>query len=219
MQKKVLIIQQIIPEYRLAFFDLLKDELEKSNITLDLIYGGSDHSDDIKDVPTLLWAKRVPNRSLGIGKFKLKWQPLTKYLSDKDLIIVEKANKLLLNYYIIIARKFWKNRLGFWGHGRNLQADPQSAGNRLNKLFLKKCDWWWAYTKSVKDFLVEQRYPPSRITIVQNSIDTHTLRMQLADVNESEIILLKKQLGITGECIYRHFLRKDVCRKKIEFYS
>lgn len=216
MQKKVLIIQQIIPEYRLAFFDLLKVELEKSNIALELIYGGDNNSIDIQNDPVLPWARQIPNKSLGIGKLKLSWQPLTRYLSDKDLIIVEKANKLILNYYIIIARKFWKNRLGFWGHGRNLQADPQSPGNRLNKLFLKKCDWWWAYTNSVKDFLVQHQYPPSRITVVQNSIDTHALRMQLAEVDESEIIALKKHLGITG--IYTAiFCGRMYTEKKLHF--
>jgi len=197
MQKKVLIIQQIIPEYRIAFFKLLKTELEKSNITLDLIYGaGNNASESAQALP---WARQIANKSLGPGKLKLIWQPLIKYLGHKDLIIVEKANKLLLNYYIIVARKFWKNRLGFWGHGRNMQTDARSAGNRINSLFLKKCDWWWAYTNNVKDFLVQHRYPPTRITVVQNSIDTHTLRMQLAEVDESEIISLKKQFGINGK--------------------
>jgi L-malate glycosyltransferase len=198
MKKKVLIIQQILPEYRVAFFALLKTELEKCSISLELIYGDGNLDSDTNNDPALPWAMRIANRSIGIGKLKLNWQPLIKYLGDKDLIIVEKANKLLLNYYIIVARKFWKNRLGFWGHGRNLQADAQSPGNRINRLFLKKCDWWWAYTNSVKDFLVQHRYPPSRITVVQNSIDTHALRMQLAEVNESEINSLKKQLGITS---------------------
>ena len=198
MQKKVLIIQQIIPEYRLAFFKLLKAELEKSNITLDLIYGTGNNASEIENAQALPWARQIANKSLGFGKLNLIWQPLIKYLGHQDLIIVEKANKLLLNYYIIVARKFWKNRLGFWGHGRNMQADAQSTGNRINRLILKKCDWWWAYTNSVKEFLVQHRYPPGRITVVQNSIDTHTLRMQLSEVDESEIILLKKQFGINS---------------------
>ncbi len=199
MQKKVLIIQQIIPEYRVAFFSLLKAELEKCNIKLELIYGAGNIAGDINGDSPLPWARQITNKSLHIGKLKLIWQPLTKHLRDKDLIIVEKANKLILNYYIIIARKFWKNRLGFWGHGRNLQADAHSPANRINGLFLKKCDWWWAYTNSVKDFLVQNDYPLCRITVVENSIDTHTLRRQLAEVAESEIISLKNQFGITGK--------------------
>jgi L-malate glycosyltransferase len=198
MQKKVLIIQQIMPEYRVAFFALLKAELEKCGIALDLIYGAGNTVSDFKNDSALPWATRISSKSLSIGKLKLKWQPATKFLADKDLIIVEKANKLILNYYIIIARKFWKNRLGFWGHGRNLQANAQSPRNRINRLVLKKCDWWWAYTKGVKDFLIQNQYPPSRITVVQNSIDTHSLRMQLAEVDESEIVTLKKQFGITS---------------------
>lgn len=191
--KKVLIIQQIIPEYRIAFFNLLKTELEKENIELSLIFGTNKGSDQELDWPDL-----IPHKKLKIGALELIWQPVTKFLRGKDLIIVEKSNKLLLNYYMVIVRGFWKNKLAFWGHGRNLQSNPGGIRNRFAALFLRRCDWWFAYTNSVKDFLIKNKYPANKITVVQNSIDTQNLRKQLSGVTDDEVAALRKEFGITG---------------------
>jgi glycosyltransferase involved in cell wall biosynthesis len=63
-------------------------------------------------------------------------------------------------------------------------------------VLLNQCDWWFAYTSSVKKFLVQNQFPASRITTVQNAIDTTQLARQYQSVQESEVALLKKELGI-----------------------
>ena len=197
--KKVLIIQQVIPEYRIAFFNLLKDGLAKENIELSLIYG--DRSSSYKsgsDFYELEWGKLILNRTFKIGKIQLCWQPVIKHLKGNDLVIVERANKLLLNYFLIVVRRFWNIKLGFWGHGRNLQAKSNSFGNKFGLLFLKKCDRWFGYTNSVKFFLIKNKYPSDKITVVQNAIDTLPLQKQLSEINNDEIKELKRQLGIIG---------------------
>lgn len=200
--KKVLIIQQIIPEYRIAFFELLKDELAKENIELNLIYSNSSTSyKSGSHYYELEWGKLILNKIIKIGKLQLCWQPLTKHMKDYDLIIVEKSNKLLLNYYLMVVRSFRKNKLGFWGHGRNLQANSNSMANKFGLLFIKQCDWWWAYTEGVKGFIVEKGFPPEKITVVQNAIDTAKLKQQIAEVADKEVMELKHQLGIKGDKI------------------
>ena len=197
--KKVLIIQQIIPEYRKDFFNLLKIELAKNEIELSLIYGNkSDSNKSNGNYYELNWGKLVVNRTFNFYKINLCWQPVIKYLKDKDLIIVESANKLIFNYFIMVARFFWGNKLGFWGHGRNLQSRSGSWSNKFSLLFLKKCDWWFGYTNGVKDFLIKNNYPSDKITVVQNAIDTLSLQKQLSEVNDNEIKVLKEQLGIIG---------------------
>lgn len=197
--KKVLIIQQIIPEYRKDFFNLLKIELEKNEIELSLIYGNrsSSYKSERRHYE-LDWGRLIVNKTFNIGKIELCWQPVSKHTNDKDLIIVESANKLVLNYFIMISRYFSGNKLAFWGHGRNLQKSPQSWHNKFNLLFLKKCDWWFAYTTGVKEYLTKHGYPSNKITVVQNAIDTLSLRNQIAEINDYEINELRDQLKITG---------------------
>ncbi len=198
--KKVLIIQQVLPHYRIEFFNLLRVELAKENIELNLIYGKS--STTYKSGPefnVLEWGKVVKNKIIKIGKGQLCWQPLTQYVKGQDMIIVEKSNKLLLNYFLIAARKFWKFKLGFWGHGRNLQEKSNSWSNKFALLFLKQCDWWFAYTNSVKEYLIKNKYPANKITIVQNAIDTKSLQERYFEITDEEIHAMKNHLGIQGE--------------------
>jgi glycosyltransferase involved in cell wall biosynthesis len=197
--KKVLILYKFLPQYRVDFFQILEKELFKSNVELELIYGKLDSYVTFeKEKSEIQWAKYVANKVIKIGKINLIWQPCIKYLKDKDLVIVEQQNTLLLNYYLIVASHFSKYKLAFWGHGLNLQENNSSVGNRFKSFFLKKCDWWFAYTKGVKNKLVSMDFPENRITIVQNAYDTKKLRKYYSEINESEQKKIKSMLGITS---------------------
>jgi|ERR1035437_3808811 glycosyltransferase involved in cell wall biosynthesis len=195
--KRIIIVSKFLIQYRKEFFNLLKIDLAKHGIELELIYGKITNTDALKrDEVDIDWAKFIPNRRLKIGKTELLWQPCLKYLNDKDLVIVEGANRLIVNYYLMIDRHFSKYKLAFWGHGRNLQEDIGSLSNRFKYVFINKCDWWFGYTKGTKNFLLANNYPESKITVVQNAIDTLSLRKYYSDIKESEINELKDQLGI-----------------------
>lgn len=198
--KKVAIIQRTLVQYRREFFDGLKNALAEEGVELTLIYGKQSSDEGLKkDEVELAWSKYFPNKEIKFGKYTLIWQPCLKELKDKDLIVVESANKLILNYLLMINRRFSKTRLGFWGHGRNRQDTSNSFANQFKYLFLKQCDWWFAYTSGVKDFLIEKAYPQAQITIVQNAIDTQFIQQEYAQTSDLETIALKKELGIEGD--------------------
>jgi L-malate glycosyltransferase len=178
----------------------LKAELEDENIKLDLIYGKNLNNDALKlDEVDIEWAKYIPNRRIKIGKIELLWQPCLKYLKDYDLIISEQANKLLINYYLSLSRKFVKYKFAFWGHGRNMQDSATSLKNRFKYLFINKCDWWFAYTEGVKKVMINNNYPQNKITVVQNAIDTISLQKYYNDITSQQISELKKYLNIESD--------------------
>ena len=198
--KKVAIIQRTLVQYRREFFDGLKNALADEGVELTLIYGKQNSDEGLKkDEVDLAWSQYVPNKEIKFGKRTLIWQPCLKELQDKDLIVVESANKLILNYLLMIKRGFSKTKLGFWGHGRNRQDKSDSFANQFKYLFLKQCDWWFAYTSGVKDFLIEKGYPQAQITVVQNAIDTQFIQQEYAQTTDLEMIALKKELGIEGD--------------------
>ncbi len=200
--KNILIIYKFLPQYRADFFNKLRLALQKEGINLKLIYGKLKNSDSLKnDEVELKWAEYVPNKVINFGNTQLIWQPCLKKLKGNDLIIVEQANKLLLNYYLMISRHVNTYKFAFWGHGRNMQENPKSIKNRFKFLFLGKCDWWFAYTKGVKKMLVSFKYPGSKITVVQNAIDTDTLRNFYKEISNEEVEHVKNSLGIKGENI------------------
>lgn len=132
---------------------------------------------------------------------QLIWQPCLKEVKHQDLVIVESANSLMLNYLLMMKRHFSSLKLGFWGHGRNMQNSADSWTNKLKVLFLHNCDWWFAYTAGVKKNLVNQGYPEHQITAVQNAINTNVLQEQYAQISDAESAQLKAELGIVGNQI------------------
>jgi glycosyltransferase involved in cell wall biosynthesis len=197
MMKKVLIIYKFLPQYRADFYEQLKARLLEHNIELHLIYGKSNKVDALrKDEIEIDWAKYIPNRRFYLGKTEILWQPCLNHLRDKDLIIVQPENKFILNYYLMLSRRFAKYKFAFWGHVYNMQDDVNSLRNKFKLLFLNKCDWWFGYTKGAKEFLVDKNFPENKITVVQNAIDTLTLKKHYIQIPDSELIKLKEQLGI-----------------------
>ncbi|HJP64306.1 MAG TPA: glycosyltransferase, partial [Mucilaginibacter sp.] len=111
---------------------------------------------------------------------------------------MQTENRLLLNYYLMTARRLSKLKVAFWGHVYNMQDDVYSRRNRIKLKTLHYTDWWFAYTKGVKQFLINQGYPANKITAVQNAIDTIRLKKYYVDIKEEEAGALKKELGIVG---------------------
>jgi glycosyltransferase involved in cell wall biosynthesis len=198
--KKVVIVQKTLVQYRIEFFEGLRAALQREGVALTLIYGKMTNEDGLKkDEVDLPWSKFVANQTIKLGPLQLLWQPCLNELRGQDLIIVESANKLLLNYWLMFSRHFSRFKLAFWGHGRNLQDNPHSLANRFKTYFVKRCDWWFAYTAGVKQYLIDIAYPSGQITAVQNAIDTRALREAYAQLSAAETEALRAELGINSE--------------------
>lgn len=216
--KKVVVVQRVLTQYRVEFFDRLKAELESREINLELIIGDYHAFEKSKsDQASLRWATSIDNISLKVLGSRLIWQPCLKYLRNADLVIVEQANVNLVNYWLMLLRPFKKRRLAFWGHGENLQIGTQSWKNRFKRKYINYCDWWFAYTKKVHDYLSSHGFPSEKITIVQNAIDSKQLREEYVQINLEECESLKKNLRLNDTNnigIYCGALYKE---KRIEF--
>lgn len=200
------IIQRILPYYRVRFFCQLQHKLARHGISLKLIYGQEKRG----TVPHTLpidepWAMRVENKYWSLGKQELVWQPVLKYLSGVDGIIIEQANRLLINHFLVLRRKF-RNlpQIAFWGHGKNLQAkNKYSSSERLKRRLLGQADWWFAYTPLSAKVVASTGFSKDRITNVQNTIDTFEFSETKAKIG-SDIPRLKTILGIKSKnvCLY-----------------
>lgn len=197
--KKALIIYRFLPHYRREFYNGLKDALEKEGVELQLVYGKTNKVEALRnDEIDLDWATYKPNYYMKLGKIELLWQPCLKDMKGQDILIVEQANKLIINYIFMLIRHVSKFKLGVWGHGRNMQIKQNSLRNRFKNLFLNSCDVYFAYTKGVKDFLVDNGFPAKKVVVVQNAIETSELRKCYLDTSNEEVEELKAGFGISG---------------------
>ncbi len=200
--KKVLILDRLMVQYRIEFYNQLRDELAMRGILLSIFYGKSKQNDlnaKKNDEVDIEWADYMPTKTYHIGSTEIIWQPYLRHLKGVDLVIIENANRLLLNYYLIGMKRFSDHKIAFWGHYRNMQENANSLKNRFKSAFLTKSDWWFAYTEGQKELLLRQKYAEDQITVVQNAIDTRGIRQYYNEISKNELIELRTELGIATD--------------------
>jgi glycosyltransferase involved in cell wall biosynthesis len=192
----VLFVQQTLPRYRHEFFDGLRGALARDGIRLRLVHGdGSPEQRLRRDTESLDWAELVPSRFLPVGRRQLVWQPVLGNLDDADLVVVEQASRLLVNYPLVARQALGGVRVAFWGHGANLQR-PSAAAEKAKRLVSRLPHWWFAYTEGSRARVEELGFPAERITVVQNAVDTRRLRVRREALPQAHVAGLRRQLEL-----------------------
>lgn len=201
----VTFVEPSLPRYRGPLFKGLRSRLAVEGVTLRLIHGDGDRASGGKgDQTRLPWAEFVPNRRFRLGSRELVLQPVASRLRGSDLVIVDQASRLLLNYVLQIQQVVGTARVAFYGHGRNFQAAPGSeAAEWVKARLLTAAHWWFAYNRVTREVVERAGYPADRVTVVQNAIDTRSLRSHLEDVRGRDREI-RDRFGIVGGnvCIF-----------------
>lgn len=194
----VAIVYRAIPQYRVAFYEGLRAELKRRGVRLRVLYGQPTKEEAIKaDTVDLPWAEPIHNRELRMLGKTLIWQPVFSATRSDDLVIVEQASKLLVNYPLVLSGVLGRRRVAFWGHGRNFQAhDTSVTAERLKGLMSRHVWWWFAYNAKSVSVVEALGYPSDRITNVQNAIDTAELVATKLAMTAEMVDGVRAQLGI-----------------------
>lgn len=195
MSQRVCIIQPVMKQYRLPFFVGLEKELAKSDIQLQVVYGRpwaeEEKRGDNAELPAPLGCS-VPTYRLFR---KLFIQPSFLPWVRADLVVLEPANKHLLNYLLISLYGLGVKRIAYWGHGYDRQSSPATLGNRFKRKSLHWATWWFAYTKGAAEYIASEGFGQNQVTIVENSVDTAEFRQQLAKVTITDVEQTLAALG------------------------
>jgi glycosyltransferase involved in cell wall biosynthesis len=133
------------------------------------------------------------------------WQPALSLAIGSDLVVVEQANRLIINPILLALRKIFGFKLAFWGHGKNYQStSPRGLLEQYKRTYSNKVDWWFAYTDLSAKVLRETGFSPEKITVVQNAHETEVLKAALAAVTPTQLNALKKELELQSNrvCLY-----------------
>lgn len=215
MNSSVYIYQTRIPKYRESFFS-------------ELILLGNADSVDYKIVAAdyrLKFFRHESDMTQGIINArmrKLKFFGRELHIHQKldlhngaDLVICEYALKNFLVYYLLFLRR--PKKFAFWGHGHTTTRVTLRIEDLLKRKLLSFADYFFAYTESCSKTIASLKFPSNKIQIVNNSIDTKTLKTK--DFPGSRIlvdeILHKLQLSGNQEILlYMGSFEKD---KRIDF--
>ena len=200
---RVAVVQRTIRRYRMPFFRSLGSELEQRGIQLAVVHNtpprDQDRRKDVVDDESLAWAKRAPARDVGIAGKTLLWQSAPRGLHQADLVVVEQASRLLLNYRLLLRRRFGGPKVALWGHGDDPYPDPSMTAERFKRFYSTQPDWWFAYTDGVAELVEAFGFPGERITAVNNSTDTQQLAAAVRAVSDDQVQQLRDAHGIRGD--------------------
>jgi len=192
--KTVIVLERALKKYRVPFYELLRSRLAGAGILLKLIHGKEEGQEIGKrDTGYLEWAIEMKNLYLPFGFI---WQPCARQLKNADLVIIEQANRFLLNYVLMFKRLFSPQRIAFLGHGLTLQKPRASVSNVFKKLMIKNVDWWFAYTQEVAKFIISRGFPADKVTVFQNTIDTRVLLEVKERLTQDSLDVIKKKISL-----------------------
>ncbi|MDX6350694.1 MAG: hypothetical protein QOF84_5484 [Streptomyces sp.] len=207
--KRVVCVQERLLRYRIPFFDLLRRTLIEDGIALDVRYGAASETLALReDSGNLSWGTYVHNRHFRLGTaHEAVWQPVISATRQADLVIVDQASRLLVNYVLLARQRFGGPPVALWGHGANLQPDGSvlsRVGESVKRRYSQVPHWWFAYTEGTARRVAGLGFPRHRITVVQNAVDTASLQRWYDAVTPAEAAQAHVGLGPTGRstCVY-----------------
>jgi glycosyltransferase involved in cell wall biosynthesis len=157
---------------------------ERLGIRLDIAFGQAEALESPRSVAYARLPSAIPVRNLRITPFSAVWQ-CAPSPAPYDLVIVEQANRLLVNYALMLRRNFVGRppRLAYWAHGVNWQGRPNSLRERWKRLMRAQADFWFCYTDRVVQTLAD--VPAERKCSIDNAIDTRALSAAIADASRT----------------------------------
>lgn len=199
---RVVIIQRVLPHYRVEFFNRLHSRLGAEGIDLTVLYGREKENTVPKSVsPGEPWFVEIRNTYLSLRGRELVWQSVPWVRLGADLIIVEQAIRLLINFPLQVARLMRRGKLAYWGHGKNFQATSFGWIEFAKRMLITKVDWWFAYTDLSASEIAAAGMPDSRMTVVNNAIDTDAFKSALSAITDEVVLNKLAALGLKGRCV------------------
>lgn len=187
----VVIIQEHLPDFRVEFYQKLRDRLESFGIDLKLVYAPNQKNTFLKG--NLDWAIGVPIRWFG----PFGWQPVFRLIKQADLVIIQQETKYMINPFILLLAKFGYFSVAYWGHGRNFQAaDTKNLSFYIKKFFATKVQWWFAYNDLSAAVVQNFGFPKKRITSVGNAVNTKGLIERKNSLSTMEIEAVRSELNL-----------------------
>jgi L-malate glycosyltransferase len=195
--KRVLIVEAQMKQYRVPFYERLRAALAAADIELRVAYSDPPPLEaskkDACDLPARYGMKV---RGHWVAGGKLLFQPLLGAALQSDLVIVDQANKFLLNHLLLPLSLLGLKRVAFFGHGENGREDKQALSEWYRRRTLNWVSWWFAYTERTTRYLIANGVPAEKITTVNNAIDTNEIREQVSAMSTHRKDELRTHLGI-----------------------
>ena len=206
MRSVLIAHQSSIPHYRVPFYDTL-EKLKPDWWNFEVVFPNSSESqrklfDGSLDPKSFRFnILSVNSHSWQVSGRTITYQPFWSQARNFDLIIVEDAINNI-TYPLCYFHKIRGNSVAFWGLGKDRKVDKHSPITYLTnefKLYLNRhANGYFAYTKTVKEYLKLNGVSEEKIFVLNNTIDITSHRSKFNKyINQRNSI--RQDLGVSGK--------------------
>jgi glycosyltransferase involved in cell wall biosynthesis len=201
VKRRVVILNRVVCDYRVAFYRALGRRLGAAGLELEVIGGAPWAGEGLVDaIDSVAFGRRLRNRHW-IGP--AYWSDgVLESARGAELVVLEQANGALHNFPLLSRRALGLRgpRLAYFGHGAKLNtARPQPLRDSWKAALATRVDWWFAYTDLSARIVERYGFPAERISVVRNATDTASLREARARLEPAALNALAEKLFGTGE--------------------
>ncbi|MFN2208920.1 MAG: glycosyltransferase family 4 protein [Candidatus Promineifilaceae bacterium] len=223
MKKVLFAHQSTIPHYRIQFYNTL-EQLRPQNWGFEVVFDKTEITKpqffkepvaferfqfpilDVNTITTKVAGKRI--------SYQTFWRRAANY----DLLIVENAVNNLA-YPLCQVHQLRGTKYAYWGHGWDHKVEktslPKKVSENLKMQLAKQADGFFAYTPRVKKHLVDEGLSPSRVFVVNNTIDINEQR-RLFEQWQPQRASIRRQFGLEDERTLL-FVGRFTPNKRIDF--
>jgi len=115
-----------------------------------------------------------------------------------DYVVLQQELRNLESYPLIAGARLRKFEVGFWGHGRSYSTSQTELEASAKQWLTRRTKWFFAYTQAGADHVVKNGFPRVRTTVLNNTIDTASLRSELESVGDQEVADFRTRLGLSA---------------------
>lgn len=185
---RVAIVQPAVLQYRVPFFKRLIAAAKDEGIHIDVFAGETPTQiRDRGDSSDATFVRALGTRELTIHGRTIFYKSTAPILrGGYHLVILEHAVRNIETYELLA--RLTGRRIAFWGHGRTYTKDVSPRQEALKYWLARQANWFFGYTERGVDSVVEHGFPRKRTTVLNNAIDTASLRADLCTISDSDVV-------------------------------
>ena len=196
---EIVILQPYVPVYRKPFFHELALRLRSTGHELLVVSGEPGHRQKARQDSVMLDEVRhvtLPTRRLRLGRFELRAIRSRSALKNAGVVVAELAAGSLDTYAALLSRR--KHAVLLWGHVGGYVKHDGWATRLLKRWQVRRADGVLAYTASGVATAVGLGAEPKQVTVLNNSVDTRSLRALVLRARELEESAVRSRLGVSS---------------------
>ena len=193
-------VHPFLPSYRRPFFDRVDTAL--CELGWDFGVVDSDAPPSISgrgDRSAGNWVVPTRTRWVPVGNRALAYRHLRRPIKAQaaDLVVVEQGIRNLESYPLLARQHVGGPSVAMWGHGRTHPTPQGPRAADLKQYLTRRSQWFFAYTQAGADHVVANGFPATRISVLNNTIDTASLRHDLEAVSDDDVDAFSRRHGLT----------------------